>query len=485
MRKLTLIGILLMVLLCLGSALADVYVDSVSAEPTQELTAEEQITQEQTILEQSCDITFFFSPTCPHCAKEKILLNELEIKYPNLNISRHNIGDDFEFYEEYAQQHNSIAVGVPRTFIGDKVFVGFAEEEGPLEYIETYQGYNGYENQIEDAILDCLNINITTDDTNQTNQTSCPGPINKTLKSSLFLPLMILFIFGIFYLIFRKQIKRRYFIGLFVGLIIIILFFLSKNLPSRDILSFAKQFSFPVFTFIIALIDGFNPCAFAVLAILLSMLIYAKSKPKMMLIGSIFILTSGIMYFIFIIVLLVLRTELLGGYKEIIRLIVAIIALVIGLINVKDFFFFKKGISLTIKEGNMNKITKMGRKVVQEIKEANTARGMFIAVLATIIMAVFVNLVELGCTLILPVQYIEILITNFGTNLTLSSYLYIAFYCLVYVIPLFAILVSFLYTFKSERMTENKGKILKLVSGIILVGLGLIMLLKPELLILG
>ena len=58
----------------------------------------------------------------------------------------------------------------------------------------------------------------------------------------------------------------------------------------------------------------------------------------MALIGIIFILTSAVMYFLFIIVLLTLRTELLGGYKDIIRITVGLIALIAGVINIKDFF---------------------------------------------------------------------------------------------------------------------------------------------------
>jgi len=93
-----------------------------------------------------------------------------------------------------------------------------------------------------------------------------------------------------------------------------------------------------------------------------------------------------------------------------------------------------------------------------------------------------VNFIELGCTLILPVQYIEVLITNYGENLTVYHMLYTALYCAVYIIPLLVILGSFLYTFKSDRMTEREGRVLKLVSGSIMVALGLILIFVPELL---
>ncbi|MCB9359440.1 hypothetical protein H6503_05905 [Candidatus Woesearchaeota archaeon] len=427
-----------------------------------------------------CEITFFYSPTCPHCAAEKVLLNDLELDYPELNITRIDVTKDYAFYKEFAENRSTLSIGVPRTFIGDKVFIGFTEEAGDMQYIESYKAYNGYENQIELSILGCLEadgVNVSGSVLHTSSQ--------EDKENIYFIPLMLLLIFGIFYFIFRKKLDKRYMIGGLIIIFIIIFFYLAGHFKATAILDFASQFSFPIFTFIIALLDGFNPCAIAVLAILLSLLVYAQSKSKMFLIGSVFIVTSGVMYFLFIIVLLALRTELLGEYKGIIRISVGLIALVVGLINVKDFFFFKKGISMSIKDKHMHKILARGRQIVKEVKEAKTAKGLTIAIIGTIILAAFVNLVELGCTLILPVQYNEVLITNYGVELTMMHYLYIAFYCLVYVIPLFVILMSFMYTFKSERMSEGMGKILKLVSGIVLIALGLIMLLKPTLLVFG
>ena len=321
--------------------------------------------------------------------------------------------------------------------------------------------------------------NITTDETCE------PTEIPKISKTYLIFPIVLLLLYAIFFFIFRKKTSKNYLIGALLAIIIVILFYLSQYIPSVHVINFAKQFSFPVFTLIIALLDGFNPCAFAVLAILLSLLIYAQSRKKMALIGIIFILTSGFMYFLFIIVLLTLRAELLGSYKDMIRIIVGLIALIAGTINVKDFFFFKKGISLTISESKMGNVMKRMRHIVEKVKVAESSKAMFIAILGTIILAAFVNLVELGCTLILPIQYIEVLITNYGTHLSFLHYTYIAFYCLIYIIPLLFILSSFLYTFKSERVTETKGKILKLISGIVMIGLGLILLLRPELLVFG
>lgn len=424
---------------------------------------------------EECEITFFFSPTCPHCASEKVFLNELEGEHPDLTVNRYDIGRNYELFEQFSEDHNSIPVGVPRTFVRDKVFVGFTEEYGELDYVQGYEAYNGYSNQIEAEILRCLG--------DEKGAAELCEPVTEEKHLRLWVvPALLGLGFLIFFLTFRTKVKKRFMIGTFIATLIVALFYLAQSMPKQSILTFAEQFSFPIFTFILALLDGFNPCAFAVLAVLLSLLIYSKSKGKMALIGIIFIITSGLMYFLFITILLTLRAELLGEYKDIMRIIVGMIALVAGAINLKDFFWFKKGISLTISNTQMGKLTQKMKGVVNRVKEADTAGKMFIAITATIILAALVNVVELGCTLILPVEFIEVMITNFGTQLTSLHVVYTAFYSAVYVIPLFVILASFLYSFKSERVTETQGRVLKLISGLIMVGLGLILILKPELL---
>jgi hypothetical protein len=61
----------------------------------------------------------------------------------------------------------------------------------------------------------------------------------------------------------------------------------------------STKISLPLFTMIIGGLDSFNPCAFFVLLFLLSLLIHVRSRQKMLIIGGIFVLFSGIIYFIF------------------------------------------------------------------------------------------------------------------------------------------------------------------------------------------
>ncbi|PIY60227.1 NrdH-redoxin, partial [Candidatus Woesearchaeota archaeon CG_4_10_14_0_8_um_filter_47_5] len=97
----------------------------------------------------------------------------------------------------------------------------------------------------------------------------------------------------------------------------------------------------------------------------------------------------------------------------------------------------------------------------------------------------FVNLVELGCTAILPGVYMGSLLQRFGQQVGVMHVLYTAFYGLVYVIPLIAILGNFVYTFSSARFSKDSGQALKLVAGLLMIAFGMMMLLKPEMLQFG
>jgi len=105
--------------------------------------------------------------------------------------------------------------------------------------------------------------------------------------------------------------------------------------------------------------------------------------------------------------------------------------------------------------------------------------------LETIALSALVNLVELGCTAMLPVAYMSALFNRYGNSVGFYHIAYTAFYSFVYVIPLFAILGSFLYSFKSERLTEDQARMLKLAGGIVMLGLGLVLLMNPDLLSFG
>ncbi len=235
-----------------------------------------------------------------------------------------------------------------------------------------------------------------------------------------------------------------------------------------------SKIGLPLFTIIIGGLDGFNPCAMWVLCFLLTLVIYAKSRARILLIGGIFVLASGFIYFLFMIAWL--NIYKLVGYIKVLTKVIGFVAIVIGLINCKDFFFFKKGISLTIPESAQPKLFKQMRNIIN----TSALPGV---ILGTIVLAVTVNLFELLCTAGLPAIYTGILEMQAFSKF--QEYAYLVLYNVIYVIPLVVIVSVFAWKMGGRKLTEKEGRILKLVSGVLMLTLGIILLVKPQILMFG
>ena len=431
------------------------------------------------VFSQNATVIIFYSPSCPHCHAEREFLHELKEQHPEIILKEYavwsGVKENDKLFAEMAKKYGVTYASVPKTFIDNKVFIGFTGQNGPLHYYQD-GGYIGYENQIEKAILEQLGKYTEPEKKEY-------GSITRGLFYILALPVLL---FLVFYAVFRKKIRirRRYWLAMFIILAVTCMFIFTKSFSTEHLIGQVKHLPFPIFTFIIALFDGFNPCAMFVLTFLLALLVYTGSRKKMALIGLVFILTSGFMYFLYMLVIVgILNTPIFESNKFVLRIVVGVIALTAAVINIKDFFAFKKGISLTIPEEQKHKIIARIRNIIYELKESKTKKAVMIAVAATILLAAIVNLIELACTLMLPLIYSTVLTQNI-TSFAIQV-IYILFYNLVYIIPLFAIFGAFLYTFKTARMTETQGRILKLIGGLLMLALGLIMLFKPELLMLA
>jgi hypothetical protein len=144
-----------------------------------------------------------------------------------------------------------------------------------------------------------------------------------------------------------------------------------------------------------------------------------------------------------------------------------------GAVNVKDFFAFKAGVSLSSPESRKADIFRRGREIL--------AAGSLPAMLAaTVLLAVAANFYELLCTAGFPMVYTRAL-----TLAKLESwqyYAWLAVYNVIYVLPLLAIVIVFTKTMGARKLTESEGRILKLVSGFMMLGFGLVLLFAPNLL---
>jgi thiol-disulfide isomerase/thioredoxin len=233
----------------------------------------------------------------------------------------------------------------------------------------------------------------------------------------------------------------------------------------------AQALSLPVMTVMLAGVDAFNPCAFFVLLFLLSLLVHAKSRARMLVIGGTFVLFSGIIYFVFMAAWL--NVFLIAGELRVITAIAGLVALTIGALNIKDFFLFKQGPSLSIPESAKPGLFKRMREIV-------STGNMLPMFASTVVLAIVANSYELLCTAGFPMVYTR--------TLTLADlepwqyYAWLAAYNVIYVLPLLAIVLVFTYTMGSRKLAESEGRALKLVSGCMMFGFGLLLLVAPNLL---
>jgi len=245
------------------------------------------------------------------------------------------------------------------------------------------------------------------------------------------------------------------------------------NVPMFGTIS-VDRISLPSFTFYLGLLDGLNPCAMWVLTFLLGLMVYAGNRKKVLFIGFTFIIASGLVYFLFMLAWFNLFSMI--GYSRLITSVLAFFAIFMGLINIKELFFFKKGVSLMIPEKFKPKIYKKAREVLNQ-------KNKFLAIFGTIVLAFFVNLIELGCTIGLPAIYTRILsLREVSYNLKV---LYIALYNIAYIIPLLVIVLIFTATMNHFKLNEKHAKALKLISGLLMLLLGVILLAYPSLLTLA
>lgn len=352
----------------------------------------------------------FWSETCPHCVRAQPFVDRLAAERPWLTVSRHEVSRSEANIELLFRLSERIGVEIK----GVPAFVACGQA------IIGYDSPEGVGVEIAALVDRCRQVLLA--------QGEATAPNGETAGSDAI---------------------RVPMIG-----------------PVR-----AEALSLPLLTLIMAGMDAFNPCAFFVLLFLLSLLVHVPSRGRMLLVGGLFVTVSGAAYFAFMAAWLNLFLVVEGiGW---ITLVAGAIAIVIGAINIKDFVWFKAGVSLTLSERAKGGLFARMRGLL-------SAERLPALLLGTASLAVAANLYELLCTSGFPLVYTRILTLH---DLPAAGYyLYLVFYNLIYVLPLFVIVMLFAATLGARKLTERQGRALKLLSGVMMLGLGLVLLAAPGLL---
>jgi glutaredoxin len=230
-----------------------------------------------------------------------------------------------------------------------------------------------------------------------------------------------------------------------------------------------RNLGLPLFTVVIGLLDGFNPCAMWVLLFLLSLLVNLHDRRKMAVIAGTFVAVSGLVYFIFMAAWL--NMFLLIGLSRPIQIGLGGIALLVGAVNVKDFFTLHHGISLSIPESAKPGLYARIRRILQADNLAGALTGI-------VILAGLVNLVELLCTAGFPALYTQILALQ--QMPAWEYYSYLGLYNLAYIFDDSLMVTVAVVTLSRKKLQERAGRWLKLTSGLVMAGLGAVLLLQPK-----
>lgn len=230
-----------------------------------------------------------------------------------------------------------------------------------------------------------------------------------------------------------------------------------------------KKTSLTLVGIILGFIDGFNPCAMWILLLLINMTLGMKEKKKMITIGLTFILTSGVIYFLSMLGIgVILDLTLINVVRD----IIAIVALILGIYNLYTYV-------KTRKDTGCHVVDKKKRKgIIKKINEIMSKKSTLLAIIGTIVLASSVNLIELACSLGFPTIYLELLSLNNVQGL--SKIIYLLLYILFYLIDDLVVFLIAVFTLKSKGISTRYNKFVNLIGGILMILMGILLIFKPE-----
>jgi cytochrome c biogenesis protein CcdA/thiol-disulfide isomerase/thioredoxin len=387
----------------------------------QKVSAEESVNEQREIV----NVYFFWGKGCPHCEKEKVFLKKLAQKYPQIKIKDFEVWgskDNQKLLKDFDEKLNANVSGVPFTVIGEEYVSGWMNEEYTGKKIEEMVICH-LNKSCKDIGEEILGVNQEADNKKEDKK------VNK-LPEKITLPLL-------------GEIET-------------------------------KNFSLPILTIVMGSLDGFNPCAMWALLFLITLLLGMENRKRMWILGIAFIITSALVYFLFMTAWL--KLILFIGIIFWIRILIGAIAIGGGSYNLKEYFTNKEG---ACKVTNNQR----RREIFEKLKKITQHQSFYWALGGIILLAFAVNLVELICSAGLPAVYTQIL--TLSELATWQYYMYLILYILFFMIDdLFVFFVS-MKTLQVTGITTKYSRWSHLIGGILMIIIGLLLIFKHEWLMFG
>ena len=355
------------------------------------------------------EIDFFYSRTCPHCAQEAKFLDELKEDYPEIKINRWEISENIDllkiFYKKYEVPREQYG-WVPITFFGDEYFLGF-NEGIKIEIEDCIRGNSGKPCDCEECSPEAYDEDFST------------------------------------------------FAGLGKEI----------NIPFIGKINISKL-SLPVLSVVLGTLDGFNVCSLGALVLILGLVLAIKSRKKVLLFGSLFILTTAIVYGILIVVWYQVFVFLSPYFK--------IMEILIGLLGIGGGIYFLKEFIESRKQGPACRISG-GKKIMSgfssKFQESLRKSGNTLLLLGSVFLfAGIITIVEFPCSAAVPVVFAGVL-----AKAHLSTFYYLLYIAIFIILYMLDEIIVFLIAFLTMTiwLTSNKFVVwFALVESIVLFGLG-------------
>ena len=360
-------------------------------------------------------LVYFWGEGCPFCDLQADFLDDLEDRYPDLTVERHEVWNDEANRQLFADTLRARGVeptGVPATVLGDQVWVGFSGQVA-----------HSIELAVEAALREAA------DDTPEPDDAVTP-PVPAPVDGARAIELPV---FG------------------------------EIDLVGRPLAAA---------TLLIGFVDGFNPCSLWVLTVLLAMVVNAgASRGRIAAVGVTFLTVTALIYGVFIAGLFSVLA--IAGVSTWIALVVGTLAIGFGAVNVKDYLRYKQGLSFTIPDRYKPRIYRRGR----EIRRSD--RSLFGVLGLTVAMASGVALLELPCTAGFPVIWTGLLTASGVQGAEFAGLL--GLYLFMYLSVELVVFAVVLVTLRMAAFEERHGRILKLVGGVVMIALGGVLVVAPDL----
>lgn len=372
------------------------------------------------------NIYLFYGESCPHCAKEMEVLEYFKNQYPEIKFYYYEIYNHPEnalLMQKSAETLSVFANGVPFSIIGDKPFIGFSESHSPQMLEERIK--ECLANSCPDSLSSVLNVPPARLDIEVTEKSQEP-------TSSVF------------------------------------------NIPVLGEVE-AKTVSLPFLSVVMGVLDGFNPCAMWTLLFLISLLLGMENRKRMWLLGSVFIISSAAVYFLFMAAWL--NLVLFIGFVFWVRIAIGALAIGGGAYSLKKFFTSKSG-TCEIVEGNEKR-----EMVFEKLKDFTRQKSLWLALLGIAALAIAVNFVELVCSAGLPAVFTQILALNSLPKW--QYYLYLLLYIFFFMIDDLFVFFAAMITLKITGLTNKYSRYSHLIGGILMFLIGLLLIFRPEWLMFG